>query len=98
MRTPKQYSSAQFMSTAKTSGMVFSPDEKRILYTSDASGILNAYEVCVSDCTQRQLTHSTNDNVHGVSYFPKDERILIAKDRGNRENLVLCVLEADGKE
>lgn len=98
MRTVKQYSSAQFMSTAKTSGMVFSPDEKRILFTSDASGILNAYEVCLSDRTQRQLTDSITDNVYAVSYFPNDARILIAKDRGNRENLVLCVREADGKE
>jgi dipeptidyl aminopeptidase/acylaminoacyl peptidase len=98
MRVPKLYSSAQFMSTAKTSGMVFSPDEKRILFTSDASGILNAYEVCVSDRTQRQLTHSITENIHAVSYFPNDARILIAKDRGNRENLVLCALEADGKE
>ena len=98
MRTPKQYSSAQFMSTAKTSGMVFSPDEKRILFTSDASGILNVYEVCLSDRTQRRLTHSITENVYAVSYFPSDARILIAKDRGNRENLVLCVLETDGKE
>lgn len=98
MRIPKQYSSAQFMSTAKTSGMVFSPDEKRILFTSDASGILNAYEVCLSDRTQRQLTHSITENIHAVSYFPNDARILVAKDCGDRENLVLCVLEADGKE
>jgi len=98
MRMPKQYSSAQFMRTAKTSGMVFSPDEKRILFTSDASGIFNAYEVCLSDRTQRQLTHSIAENVYAVSYFPNDTRILIAKDRGDRENLVLCVLQADGKE
>ena len=98
MRTPRQYSSAQFMSTAKTSGLAFSPDEARILFTSDASGILNAYEVCVSNRTQRQLTHSSTENIHGVSYFPNDARILISKDPGNRENSVLCVLEPDGKE
>src|SRR5689334_1707349 len=98
MRTPKQYSSAQFMSTAKTSGLAFSPDEARILFSSDASGIINAYEVCVSNRTQRQLTHSLTENIHGVSYFPQDARILISKDPGNRENSVLCVLEPNGKE
>jgi dipeptidyl aminopeptidase/acylaminoacyl peptidase len=86
------------MSNAKTSGLAFSPDEARILFTSDASGILNAYEVCVSDRTQRQLTHSSTENIHGVAYFPNDARILISKDPGDRENSVLCVLEPDGKE
>src|SRR6185369_13237261 len=98
MRTPKQYSSAQFMSTARTSGLAFSPDEARILFTSDASGVFNAYEVCVSSRTQRQLTHSSTENIHGVSYFPNDARILISKDPGNRENSVLCVLEPNGRE
>lgn len=98
MRTPKQYSSAQFMSTAKTSGLAFSPDESRILFTSDASGVLNAYEVCLSNRRQRQLTHSSTENIHGISYFPNDARILISKDPGNRENSVLCVLEPNGTE
>src|ERR1700755_1571148 len=98
MRTPRQYTSAQFMSTAKTSGLAFSPDEARILFTSDASGILNAYEVCGTARTQRQLTHSLTENIHGIAYFPNDARILITKDPGNRENSVLCVLEPDGKE
>ena len=86
------------MRTVKTSGLSFSADETRILFTSDASGILNAYEVSLNDHTQRQLTHSVTDNIHAVSYFPDDERILISKDHGNRENSALCVLEPDGKE
>lgn len=98
MRSTTQYSGAQFMSTVKTSGLAFSPDETRILFTSDASGILNAYDVCLSDCTQRQLTHSLTENIHSVSYFPSDERILISKDHGNRENAALCVLQPDRKE
>lgn len=86
------------MSTVKTSGLAFSSDETRILFTSDASGILNAYEVTLDYRTQRQLTHSLTDNIHAVSYFPNDERILISKDRSNRENAALCVLEPDGNE
>ncbi len=98
MRSVQHYSSAQFMSTAKTSGMAFSPDEERVLFTSDASGILNAYEVSMGTCRQRQLTHSLTENIQSVSYFPNDNRILINRDRGNLENSVLCVLEPDGKE
>ena len=86
------------MSTARTSGLAFSPDEARILFTSDASGVLNAYEVCLSSRRQRQLTHSATENIHGVSYFPNDARILVTKDPGNRENSALCVLEPNGRE
>lgn len=98
MGSAKRYTSAQFMSTVKTSGLAFSSDENRILFTSDASGIPNAWEVSLNDHTQRQLTHSPTDNIHAVSYFPNDERILISRDRGNRENSALCVLEPQGRE
>ena len=98
MGSAKRYTSAQFMSIVKTSGLAFSSDENRILFTSDASGSLNAWEVSLKDHTQRQLTHSLTDNIHAVSYFPNDERILISRDRGNRENSALCVVEADGRE
>ena len=86
------------MSTARISGMAFSPDEERILFTSDASGILNAYEVIISTRSHRQLTHSLTENIQSVSYFPNDDRILISRDRGNLENSVLCAVEPDGKE
>jgi dipeptidyl aminopeptidase/acylaminoacyl peptidase len=98
MRSAKQYSSAQFMSTTRLSGIAFSADEEKILFTSDASGILNAYEVRLSDCRQRQLTHSQSENIQSISYFPSDDRILFSKDRGNLENSVLCVLEPTGNE
>jgi Tol biopolymer transport system component len=88
----RKYSSAQFMSTAKISGMAFSADEEKILFTSDASGILNAYEVVISTRKQRQLTHSLTENIQSVSYFPNDARILISKDCGDLENSVLCVV------
>ncbi|HEX7330626.1 MAG TPA: S9 family peptidase [Pyrinomonadaceae bacterium] len=86
------------MSTAKMFGMAFSPNEEKILFTSDASGILNAFEVVIRDRSQRQLTHSLTENIQGVSYFPNDDRILISKDCGDLENSVLCVMEPDGRE
>jgi len=98
MRSVQQYSSAQFMSTARTSGMTFSADEERVLFTSDASGILNAYEVSIGTRRRTQLTHSLTENIQSVSYFPNDNRILINRDSGNLENSVLCVWAPDGKE
>src|SRR6185295_16986686 len=98
MRSIKQYSSAEFMSTAKLSGLAFAPNEEKILFTSDASGIPNAYEVFIGTRRRRQLTHSISENIQSVSYFPNDARILISRDSRNLENSVLCVLEPDGKE
>jgi dipeptidyl aminopeptidase/acylaminoacyl peptidase len=98
MRTAKQYTCEQFLTTAKIAGLAFSPDEDRILFTSDASGISNVYEVSISTQQQTQLTHSTTENLQSVSYFPKDSRILLVRDFGDVENAVLCVLDSEGKE
>jgi dipeptidyl aminopeptidase/acylaminoacyl peptidase len=98
MRSAKQYTSAQFMNTARISGVAFSPDEEKILYTSDASGIRNVYEVCLSDGRHRQLTYSRSENIQSISYLPNDGCILFSKDLGNLENSILCVLEPTGKE
>lgn len=94
----KQYSCAQFLTTPRLSGLAISPDEDRILFTSDASGILNVYEVSIRTRRQLQLTHSTTENIQSVSYFPNDQRILISRDFQDVENSVLCVLDPDGKE
>lgn len=98
MQRRKQYSSEQFMSTARCTGLAFSADEQRILFTSDASGIFNAYELRITDKVQRQLTYSLTENVRSISYFPNDARILISRDRANLENSVLCALEPGGNE
>lgn len=86
------------MNTAKLSGLALSPDEDRILFTSDASGIGNAYEVSISTRRQTQLTYSTSESIQSVSYFPKDRRILLSRDRDGVENRVLYVLHPDGSE
>jgi dipeptidyl aminopeptidase/acylaminoacyl peptidase len=98
MGSAKQYSIAQFMSIARISGISFSGDEGKILFTSDASGILNVHEVRLSDRRQRQLTYSPSENIQSVSYFPGDTRIVFSRDRGNLENSILCVLEPGEKE
>lgn len=98
IRTRPRYSCAQFLATARISGHGFSPLEDRILFTSDASGIPNAYEVSIADARLTQLTYSTTENIQSVSYFPKDNRILLTRDRGDVENSILYVLDHEGKE
>lgn len=98
VRNHTRYNCAQFLTTARIWGLGFSPREDRILFTSDASGVFNAYEVSITDARQTQLTFSTTENIQSVSYFPKDDRILLIRDRGDVENSILYVLDHEGKE
>ena len=97
-RVPKQYTIDQFMAAVRVSGASFSPDEKRILFSSNQSGIFNACSVPVAGGSAAQLTRSTSDTTYAVSYFPKDDRILYTRDSGGDENNHLYVRGADGRE
>ena len=94
----KQYSIEQFMATTKLAGASFSPDEKKILYSSNETGIFNAFSVPVGGGKPTQLTQSKTDSTFAVSYFPNDERILFTRDQGGNENNHLYVRELDGTE
>src|SRR6266849_5787421 len=95
---PRQYTIDQFMAVIRVAGASFSPDEKRILFSSNQSGIFNAYSVPVAGGSATQLTRSTTDTTYAVSYFPADERILYTRDSGGDENNHLYVRAKDGKE
>lgn len=90
------YTIEQFMSTTSISGSDFSPDNSKILYSSNQTGIYNAYEVPVTGGKPRQLTTSTDNSVYTISYFPKDERILYSSDKGGDEITHLYVRNTDG--
>ncbi len=97
-RPSKQYTTEQFMATTRYSGASFSPDEKKVLFSSNQSGIFNAYSVPASGGKPRALTQSKTDTTFAISYFPKDERILFTRDQGGNENNHLYVRTLDGKE
>ncbi len=48
-KLPKQYSIEQFYKNIRFGGGNFSNDETRLLISSDASGIFNAYEIKIAD-------------------------------------------------
>jgi dipeptidyl aminopeptidase/acylaminoacyl peptidase len=97
-RAPRQYTIDQFMAVVRVGGASFSPDEKRILFSSNQSGIFNAWSVPVGGGSAAQLTRSTTDTTYAVSYFPADERILYTRDAGGDENNHLYVRGKDGTE
>ena len=96
-RAPKQYTIEQFLDTTSVTGAAFSPDESKVLFSSDASGVFNAYEAPVAGGPATQLTNSS-DTTFSISYFPEDERILLRRDKGGNEIYHIYVRETDGTE
>ncbi|HEX2269373.1 MAG TPA: S9 family peptidase [Pyrinomonadaceae bacterium] len=94
----KQYTIEQFMNTTRIAGSSFSADEKSILFSSNKTGIFNAYTVSVTGGAASQLTNSTKESTYSISYFPTDNRILYSYDRGGNENSHIYLRELDGTE
>lgn len=94
----KRYTIEQFMATTSMLGASFSTGEERILFSSNASGIFNAYTLPVEGGTLEPLTRSTIDSTFSVSFFPGDDRVLFTRDHGGDENFHLFLLHLDGTE
>src|SRR5262245_18200082 len=92
-----KYDARTFYETTTYFGASFSADEKRLLITSDASGVFNAYSLPVEGGEPRQLTDSKASAIFDVGYFPHDDRILYTQDEGGNELNHLYVRETDGK-
>jgi len=97
-RPSRTYTIEQFLTTEGVAGASFSADEKRLLFSSNRTGIWNVYEVAVAGGEARALTASTTDSTYAVSYFPKDDRVLFTRDQGGNELNHLYVRTPDGKE
>jgi dipeptidyl aminopeptidase/acylaminoacyl peptidase len=97
-RPLKQYTIEQFLNTTSIAGASFSADESRILFSSNKTGIWNAYTVQVAGGAWTPVTTSTRDSTYAVSYFPRDDRILMTRDQGGNELNHLYVIASDGKE
>ena len=88
----------QFLDTTSISGGFFSADESRILFSSNKTGIWNAYTIPVGGGEWTPVTKSTKDSTYAVSFFPTDNRMLITRDQGGNELNHLYVLAEDGAE
>src|SRR5687768_16089976 len=97
-RPSKHYTIEQFMATTSVTGASFSADEKRVLFSSNATGIFNVYSVPVAGGAATPVTSSTADSTYAVSYFPHDDRLLFTRDQGGNELNHLYVRGADGQE
>ena len=94
--TPAVYSVAEFYKNTQFFGASWSFDHKRLLVSSDLSGIWNAYVVPAAGGAPQPLTQSAKNSVFAVSYFPADDRILYSSDEGGNELSHLYVRNPDG--
>ena len=90
------FSAETFYETTAIIGASFSHDEERILISTDASGVFNAYSQPFDGGPPEQLTQSDNDSIFAVSWFPRDDRFLYTADQGGNELNHLFVRESDG--
>jgi prolyl oligopeptidase len=86
-----------FFATTSFSGASFSHDGKKLLVTSDQSGIFNAYEFDIATGEHRPLTNSTGDATFALSWFPDDGRFLYTADQGGNELNHIYVRNPDGE-
>ncbi len=96
-REIKSYSIEQFMKTISIGGSSFSFDEKSILFSSDQSGIFNAFVIPVTGGEPSQVTFSKEDSIFALSFMPHDNRILYSSDRGGNEIGHIYLQDQDGK-
>ena len=59
---PKQYAVSDFYKNSEFFGASWSPDNQKILVSSNLSGIFNAYAVPAAGGEPQPLTHSTSDD------------------------------------
>jgi len=93
---PTEYSIEQFYENTRVSGGSFSPDESKILISSDESGIFNLYIIDISDGSKTAVTNSENESLFAVDYVPGSGDILYSADKGGNEINHLYLLKPDG--
>lgn len=96
-REVPRHEAEAFFATTSISGADFSPDGRRILVTSDRTGVFNAWAQPAEGGPMEPLTTSTTDAIFAVAWFPADGRFLYTSDQGGNELNHLFVREPNGK-
>ncbi|MFQ5636790.1 MAG: TolB family protein [bacterium] len=91
-----QYTIQDFLGTTNFSGASFSPDNSKILVSSNQTGIFNAYAIPVAGGEPTPLTNATENSIFVRGYFPNDERFLYISDKGGNELSHIYVQELNG--
>ncbi|NOU19445.1 MAG: alpha/beta fold hydrolase [Bacteroidales bacterium] len=91
----KEYSIEQFYKNKQIRGGAFSQDEKRLLVTSNESGIYNLFEINIADGAKKQITNSKEESFFAIDYVPNSNKILYSSDKGGNEISHIYLLNED---
>jgi protease II len=91
-----QYTIDQFYKNVNTGFSAFSPDETKVLVSSNETGIYNVFEINIADGSKRQVTNSTTESLFAVNYVHGTNQILYSADKGGNENDHIYLLNEDG--
>ncbi len=94
--TMKTYTIDQMMNNEAIGGGSFSPDKSKLLISSNRSGIYNMYTVAATGGEMIPITASDSSSVFGISYFPRDERMLFRMDGNGDEIYHIYLRDLDG--
>lgn len=94
--TMQTYTIAQMMDNEAIGGGSFSPDNSKLLISSNRSGIYNMYTISTAGGEMLPITESDSSSVFAISYFPKDERMLFRMDNNGDEIYHIFVRDTDG--
>ncbi len=97
VQAPPQYSIEQFYENVSLGGGSFSPNEDKLLISSNESGIYNLYEIDIASGEKKALTNSTQESYFAESYFPNDDRFVFSFDEGGDENYTIQMMTAGGE-
>jgi len=92
----KNYTIEALFKNESVNGGSFSADGKKLLVSSNKSGIFNAYEIMVDGSGEKALTNSEKESVFAISYFPNDDRFLFSSDKGGNEISHIYLQNQDG--
>jgi dipeptidyl aminopeptidase/acylaminoacyl peptidase len=97
-KTPEvtKYSIEQFYKNTRFEGANFSPDETKLLISSDETGIYNVFEINLANRSRKQLTNSATESCFAVDYVYGTGEIIYTADKGGDENNHLYLLKTDG--
>lgn len=93
----KKYSIEQFINCESLIGVAISPDDEKVLVGSDRSGVYNTYSVSLTGSNVVQLTHSKDDFMIPVGYFPDGHKFMYRSDQGGNEITHLYMQSEDEK-
>jgi dipeptidyl aminopeptidase/acylaminoacyl peptidase len=96
-RQVKQYTIDQFLANTAYGGASFSPDGRKILLSSNETGVYNVFAIPLDGGKPAQLTDSKVSAVQAIGYFPHDERFLYTSDQGGNEKNHIYVQSTDGQ-